>query len=296
MMRTFSPAARDFAAAARTAAVAGLALLAGCAPALPFGGAGPQVAAETTPHWSYSGSNGPEHWSELEPDFDLCHTGKQQSPIDITRSKLLKADWLLPLQVKLNPTKANIVNNGHTIQVNYDPGSLLDFEKTTYQLRQFHFHSPSEHKVSGVGAEMEMHLVFSDTQKHLAVIGVLIDQGAENPLFAKFWHALPDKEGAVTREITLNASDGLPVDRDYFTYDGSLTTPPCTEGVTWIVLKQHATASADQIARFRALFSEPTARPLQAINDRLVKDEAQNSGTPGSTPGASGEGAASAAH
>jgi carbonic anhydrase len=260
-------------AAARVGALVVLAAISGCAPSLPFAGAKVEEGPHT-PHWSYAGSEGPEHWGELAPDFDLCSTGKQQSPIDVPRSKLLPADWLLPLQVSFKASKVQMVNNGHTIQVNYEAGSSLNFEKTTYQLKQFHFHSPSEHKVNGVGADMETHLVFSDSLKHLAVIGIMMNAGQENPFFAKFWHALPDKEGAVNREITVNVGDLLPADRDYYTYDGSLTTPPCSEGVTWILLKTRVDASADQINRFRAIFGGgTTARPVQPINDRLVKDE-----------------------
>jgi carbonic anhydrase len=278
MVKMFGLLRRVLSLAAVTAATATISC------ALPFVGAH-ESEAPHTPHWSYSGDAGPAHWAELSPDFDLCATGKQQSPIDVPRSRLLKADWLLPLQVKFQPSKVQMVNNGHTIQINYERGSSLNFEKTTYELKQFHFHSPSEHMINGVGADMETHLVFSDTQKHLAVIGIMMNAGAENPFFAKFWHALPDKEGAVNREITVNVGDLVPADRDYYSYDGSLTTPPCSEGVTWILLKAKVSASTDQINRFRTIFNGgATARPIQPIGDRLVKDEENTAGLPGSTP------------
>ncbi len=273
-------------AAARVGALFLLAGVCGCAPSLPFVGARGAGQAQSGPHWSYSGSEGPEHWGELAADFNACANGREQSPIDVPRAKLLKADWLTPLQVKLNPSKVQLVNNGHTIQINYEYGSTLVFDKTTYELRQILLHSPAEHRVNGVGAEMETQLVFSDSLKHQAIVSVMMNAGAENPFFAKFWHALPEKEGAVNREITANVADMLPVDRDYYTYDGSLTAPPCSEGVTWILLKTRVDASADQINRFRAIFGGgSTARPVQPINDRLVKDEDKTAGLPGSTPG-----------
>jgi carbonic anhydrase len=267
---------------AQFAALAALATVVACAPGMPFGGAKAPEAEPAGPQWTYDGASGPSHWAELQSDFALCSNGKEQSPIDIVRPKLLAADWLLPLQIKFNPSKVQMVNDGRTVQVNYERGSTLFFDKTTYGLRRFNFHSPSEHKINGVGADMEMDLVLADAANHPAMMAVLINTGAENPFFAKFWHALPEKQGQVNREITVNVADALPSNRDYYNYDGSLTAPPCTEGVSWVVLKQRIEASADQINRYRALFAGPTARPVQSLNDRLIKDESEPVGLPGS--------------
>lgn len=244
-----------------------LAALTGC---LPWAQATPE--ASHAAHWAYTGSDGPSHWGELSPDYNLCNTGKDQSPVDLQPVRLMKADWLLPLQVSLKPTKLAIVNNGHTIQVNYDKGSKFSFDRTEYELKQFHFHAPSEHTFDGVAADMETHLVFSTPGKRLAVIGILMVVGAENPFFAKFWDSLPAKENeAITRELDLNVGDLLPTNRDYFHYDGSLTTPPCSEGVKWIVLRQSVTISASQVNRFKAIFPV-TSRPTQPLGERIVKE------------------------
>ena len=225
-------------------------------------------------HWGYEGDTGPAHWAELDRTFAPCAAGNAQSPVDIVPAKLLKADWLTELQLTLRPTKLHAVNNGHTIQVDCDRGSSLTFEKVTYQLAQFHFHTPSEHLINGRGAAMELHAVFQDAAKHLAVIGALLQEqadDAENPFLAKFWHAIPEKAGSVERELTVNLADGLPAEPGYWAYDGSLTTPPCSERVQWIVMKRPMPVSRAQLAKFRAIFSH-NARPVQPLKDRLIKD------------------------
>src|SRR5262249_15347317 len=146
------------------------------------------------------------------------------------------------------------VNNGHTIQLNYDPGSWFIFDQTPYLLAQFHFHTPSEHLINGKAADMELHAVFQDDKGHLAVIGTLLQEGPENPLLAKFWHTIPEKEGKVDRELEINVAESLAPDAGYWAYDGSLTTPPCSERVQWVLLKQPMTVSRDQISKFRAIF------------------------------------------
>ncbi len=225
-------------------------------------------------HWGYDAEAGPEHWAELDHTFAACAAGNTQSPVDIVPAKLLKADWLTELQVTLRPTKVHAVNNGHTVQVNYDRGSLLTFEKVTYALAQFHFHTPSEHLVNGRGAAMELHAVFQDAAKNLAVVGVLLQErpdDAENPLLAKFWHAIPEKEGNAERELMVNVADSLPPEPGYWAYDGSLTTPPCSERVQWIVMRRPMPVSRAQLAKFRAIFPR-NARPVQPLKDRLIKE------------------------
>lgn len=242
--------------------------LSGC---LPWASGAPAADAHALPHWTYEGVDGPDHWGELHHDFLLCGKGYQQTPIDIAPRKVMKADWLLPLQLKFAPTKLDMVNNGHTIQVNYDRGSTFVFEKTTYELKQFHFHAPSEHKIAGEAAAMELHLVWSTPSGRLAVIGILLKEGTENPFLAKFWPVMPEKPGNVKRELDLNVQDALPADRGYYNYDGSLTTPPCAEGVTWIVMKQPAQVSQAQVSRFVGITGH-NARPIQPINERIIKE------------------------
>ena len=255
-------------------------------------GEAPHEAAHA-PHWAYTGAEGPTHWAELGPDYAMCSTGTEQSPIDLQPSgiKFMKADWLVPLAVKFGPSKLHVVNNGHTIQLNYDRGTTFSFEKRSYRLLQFHFHAPSEHTLNGQAAAMEMHMVFgtNKTPPDLAVIGFWLVEGAENPFFAKFWHVLPEKSGEkAEKEIDLNVGDAVPANRQYWHYDGSLTTPPCGQGVKWFVLKGTSTVSRTQLDKFNGLFAGgPTNRPTMPLYDRIVKDAA------GTTPGVA---VAAAAH
>jgi carbonic anhydrase len=227
-------------------------------------------------HWEYEGALGPTHWGEIDPHATVCATGAEQSPVDITPAKLMQLDWLTPIMLKYRPSKASIVNNGHTAQVNYEQGSRMTFLNQEYELVQFHVHTPSEHLINGKPADMELHLVHAtpDSLKRLAVLGILITEGAENPFFSKFWQQIPAKEGPpVKTDITINALDVVPRNTSYYFYDGSLTTPPCSEGVRWVLLKQAITASRDQIAKIKTLFG-PNARPVQPLKDRFVKEEA----------------------
>lgn len=232
-------------------------------------------------HWAYEGALGPTHWGEEDPAAASCQLGDEQSPIDIHPSRLLQLDWLTPIQLKYKPDKdVELVNNGHTFQVNYDQGSRMTFLGKEYELVQFHWHTPSEHTVNGQPAAMEVHLVHAtpDSFKRLAVLGILITEGAENPTMAKVWGQIPEmpKEDepvkVVKSKIELNAADLIPRNTLYYNYDGSLTTPPCTQGVQWILLKDSITASRAQIEKFRGMFKE-NARPVQPIKDRFIREE-----------------------
>ncbi len=167
------------------------------------------------------------------------------------------------------------INNGHTIQQNVKAGSFLRIPDrgTSYELKQFHFHSPSEHKVNGHSYAMEMHFVHADEKGALTVIGVLIAKGEEHPVLKKLWSFMPENTGETSvKPIGIEDTNLLPPTRDYFTYGGSLTTPPCTEGVKWIVLKTPIEASAGQIAIFKERVGAVTNRPVQAHNARLILD------------------------
>jgi len=239
-----------------------------------------QAAPAGPPHpheWAYEGALGPTHWGEDDPAEATCQIGDEQSPIDIHPSRLMQVDWLTPITLKYKPDKdVELVNNGHTFQVNYDQGSRMTFLGKEYELVQFHWHTPSEHTVNGQPAAMELHLVHAtpDSFKRLAVLGILIAEGAENPTMAKFWSQIPEKAGPpVKTKIEVSATDLIPKNTRYYNYDGSLTTPPCSQGVQWILLKDPITASPAQIEKFRGLFHE-NARPVQPIKDRFIREEA----------------------
>lgn len=219
------------------------------------------------PHWGYSGHTGPAHWGELSPDFILAKTGKQQSPIDIRNAQSARGI----LQIDYNPTTLEIVNNGHAIQLNYKKGSFLKMDGATYELKQFHIHSPSEHTVNGEYFDMEIHLVHISDAGKIAVAGVLFKQGKKNVFLEKFWKMLPETPGEriLDKTLNLNAADVLPANKTYYAYDGSLTTPPCSEGVKWYVLSEPAEISAEQLAEFQKLY-KGNFRPVQPLNGRII--------------------------
>jgi carbonic anhydrase len=220
------------------------------------------------PHWKYDGEHGPDHWSELDATFAACD-GKEQSPIDIAAGKKEGHHKALALEYKRAVDNA-ILNNGHTIQVNYQNGSVLTFDGKQYQLAQFHLHAPSEHRIHGAAAAAELHLVHKSSEGDIVVVGVLLREGAGNRLLKQFWSELPESEGEHPLAHPLRVADALPKDHHYYTYAGSLTTPPCTEGVRWIVMKKPMTISKKQLARFSGLLGE-NARPPQPINERVVE-------------------------
>ena len=221
-------------------------------------------------HWGYEGEGGPEHWADLDADYAAC-TGVEQSPIDITNAA---SEDLMDIVFNYSETAVNILNNGHTIQVNYDEGSSIEIDGKTYDLKQFHFHTPSEHALDGELAAGEMHLVHQSEDGSYAVVGVMIMDGAENPAFINVWDNFPDHvtEAEMVDGVTVNASDLLPETRTYFNYSGSFTTPPCTEGVNWLVLTTPIEMSADQIAAFSSIVGDNN-RPTQPLGERtLVED------------------------
>jgi len=218
--------------------------------------------------WDYGASRGPGHWGELKPEFALCKTGHHQSPIDIRNPQ--KSD-LPPLQFDYHPTPLDIIDNGHTIMINYAPGSFLSVGGKRYELKQFHFHRPSEEKIDGKGFAMTVHLVHADPQGKLAVVAVLLQQGEDNPLVHKLWTELPSEKDKAEHldSIRIDVDGLLPGDRGYYTFDGSLTTPPCTEDVNWFVLKHPVTVTAAEIEKFSKLYRDD-ARPTQPLYDRVV--------------------------
>ncbi|QLG87542.1 carbonic anhydrase family protein [Chitinibacter bivalviorum] len=230
-----------------------------------------EAAAHDPSHWSYEGSTGPNNWGNMKPEFATCKSGTQQSPINITETYSQSLDRL---QFSYQPSKLNIQNNGHTIQLNYDSGSFLTIGSDKYQLLQFHFHTPSEEAIGGKRYPMVAHLVHKNEAGQLAVVALLINQGKEdNPLFNQFWQKLPTehKETRIFDDIQYNVANLLPGNQSYWTFMGSLTTPPCSEGVRWFVLKQPLQISAKQISRFKREFAM-NARPLQSVFERAILD------------------------
>ena len=228
-------------------------------------------AAGAAPHWSYEGHGGPTHWASLEPEFASCKIGHAQSPIDI-RTSAVKGEALPAIEFAYKPGTAKIVNNGHTIQIVPAPGDAISVGGHRYELQQFHFHKPSEEAIDGKRRDMVVHLVHKDDAGKLAVVAVLLKAGETNPVIAALWNNLPaHKEGEVElKGVQIDPADLLPKDRGYYTFDGSLTTPPCSEGVSWYVLKNPSQVSSGEIARFAKAYPM-NARPLQPLNGRVVR-------------------------
>ena len=242
-----------------------------CAIALPLTGlivhvSAPTIASEEAPAWSYGGASNPTQWGD---SYELCEVGRDQSPIDIDATD---ANVVSPTDITFDysPTPLAVKNNGHTIQVDYAPGSSITIGDQTYSLLQFHFHTPSEHTIEGEAAAMEVHFVHANEDEELAVVGVMMTVGEADPAIASIWENIPAEEGVNTAEgDMINAADLLPSDTTYFNYAGSLTTPPCSEEVKWHVLSEPITVSAEQVDAFASLY-QVNARPVQDVNGRQV--------------------------
>jgi len=225
-------------------------------------------APNAAAHWSYEGNDGPAAWASMKPEFAKCASGTRQSPIDIRDG--IRVD-LEPVQFDYRPTPFRVVDNGHTVQVNVGPGNWIEVTGRRYELVQFHFHRPSEERINGRQFDMVAHLVHKDLDGRLAVVAVLLDRGSAHAVVQSVWNNLPlEKREEVPARGTLNLADLLPAERAYFTYMGSLTTPPCSEGVLWMVMKQPVPISAEQIDVFARLYPM-NARPLQQASGRLIK-------------------------
>jgi carbonic anhydrase len=217
-------------------------------------------------HWGYEGEAGPSHWGD-EDASKVCSIGSQQSPIDIEAA--VKSQ-LPPLKIGWANNAISIINNGHTIQLNFSEGSTMAFGETRYRLLQVHFHRPSEHLIGGKNFPMEAHFVHRAESGALAVIGVLLTTGAANPSFSKIVATMPEHEGpAVTADPAIDPNTLLPAHRGYYRYSGSLTTPPCSEIVEWLVLTDPIEVAEADVAAFAKLYPM-NARPAQKDNRRYV--------------------------
>jgi carbonic anhydrase len=225
-------------------------------------------AAAQAPHWSYSGVVGPQAWGGLQPSFSACASGQRQSPIDIRDGFAVDLE---PPVFEYRPSGFRVIDNGHTVQVNVDPGNTLLIRGRRYELQQFHFHRPSEERIEGRAFDMSAHLVHRDAEGHLAVVAVLLDRGSAQPLVQTVWNHLPlEKHEEFPARVPLDLTQLLPEDRRYYTYMGSLTTPPCSEGVLWVVMRQPVAISPEQIAIFSRLYPM-NARPVQSAAGRVIK-------------------------
>ncbi len=222
----------------------------------------------STTHWGYEGHAGPAHWGSLSEDYAACSTGTQQSPVDITSS--VKAD-LPPLKFNYSPISLIIENNGHTIKMSADKAGSLTIGEQVYHLLQFHTHSPSEGAVNGKRADMIVHLVHKSDQGELAVVAVFLEKGdTANSLIETLWKVMPKTQGKPQQhDIQIDINQLLPAEKHYYSLTGSLTTPPCSEGVKWVILKQPVSISAGQLTQYQTVYSH-NARPLQPLNDRQV--------------------------
>ena len=219
-------------------------------------------------HWGYSGAEGPEHWGKLDPGFTACSEGKNQSPINLTG--FIESD-LKPIDIHYDAGGKEIINNGHSVQVNYTAGSKISVDGHEFELKQFHFHAPSENHINGKSYPMEAHLVHADEAGNLAVIAVMFTQGEANNVIANAWSHMPGYAGGRgSFSASVSAEGILPSNRDYYRFNGSLTTPPCSEGVWWLVMKEPVTASKDQIEKFAQVMQHPNNRPIQPANARPV--------------------------
>ncbi|MGT2907750.1 carbonic anhydrase [Streptococcus dentiloxodontae] len=221
--------------------------------------------------WGYTGSTGPEHWAELSEDYELSRDGKEQSPINITNAE----DVDLPeLDLNSKPSEASVENNGHTIEVSFKKSNnTLTIGDAVYKLEQFHFHAPSENEIDGKTYPLEGHFVYKTDDGKITVISVLYQYGEENQELKQVWDNMPksvDKEKELPDTVSVDKL--YPENKDYYNFEGSLTTPPCTEGVNWIVFKNQETISKEQVEKFSKTLGFDNNRPIQDTNGREIKE------------------------
>ena len=225
------------------------------------------IAEPGAVHWSYEGDDGPEHWGDLSPEFVQCKVGLNQSPINIVSA--VDAD-LPSLKIDYRTHTVELINNGHTAQANVAPGNFLRVGGESFQLIQFHLHTPSEHRIDGVSFPMETHYVHANEQGELAVVGVLHSEGPSSPDLVDFQSHIPE---ALNQPVAFKAAlSDVPVtrlDTAYYRYNGSLTTPPCSEGVRWFVLKEPMPIAPEQQKEYQSLIGDD-ARGPQPVNARVV--------------------------
>jgi len=227
-----------------------------------------ETKTATNKRWSYEGKEGPEFWGKLNPEYATCDLGRNQSPINI--DKTVQA-ILKPLKTFQRFPAYDMVNNGYTIQVNFKPGNMVVLDSVLYHMRQVHFHAPSENTIHGKSYPLEAHFVHEDATGNLAVLAVMFEEGKTNEALTRLWQQMSG-EINIARPLKgrILASELTPKNSGYYRFSGSLTTPPCSEGVSWVVMKMPMTASKEQIEAFKNVMHHDNNRPLQALNGRMV--------------------------
>lgn len=228
------------------------------------------VLANST-HWGYEGNGAPEHWGDLDEAFKTCQSGTSQSPVNID-TQSVHDEQLAALDVQYADGPSTLLNNGHTLQAeisSYTTDSI-HLINDVYTLKQFHFHAPSENTIDGKQYAMEMHLVHEDRTGKIAVVAVLFDIGEPNDALENLWQSIPADGDNMPLFSPININELLPEDKNYWHYSGSLTTPPCSESVSWFVMKSPLTLSQEQLSRFRAAIQYNNNRPVQPLNGREV--------------------------
>ncbi len=216
-------------------------------------------------HWAYEGKEGPSHWGDFS---ETCSAGMNQSPIDI--SNAVEGN-LPPLAFNYENSSFALINNGHTVQANVFGHNTFKDLNSEFDLLQFHFHAPSENTINGQSFPLEVHFVHVDKDNNLAVIGMLFKEGHSNEVLDKIWAAMPTaKDSKVVIDTMFTPLDLVPDNKSYYRFNGSLTTPPCSEGVRWFVVKEPIEASAKQIKQFKDVFGFDTNRPIQPLNARVI--------------------------
>lgn len=223
-------------------------------------------------HWGYTGDVAPSHWSELNEKFNMCSEGKQQSPIDIVATKDIE---LAPLDLNYTTGSKTVIDNGHTVQVNIEAGSTFTIGKDVYELKQFHFHTPSENNINTKSFPLEAHFVHATKEGGLAVVAVMFEEGKENAVLKKIWSKFPKLETGTESKCGLTSDEVkalMPEKKDYYSFMGSLTTPPCSEQVKWHVYKTPLTISKEQIKQFFDIYGHANNRPIQDTNKRDIQE------------------------
>jgi carbonic anhydrase len=227
-----------------------------------------KTASSHQTKWTYTGKRGPKYWAKLNSEFAMCEIGLNQSPIDI-RTTIHAA--LKPIRTIHKFPAKDIVNNGHTIQVDYQEGNIIVLDKTLFKLKQVHFHAPSENTINGKSFPLEAHFVHVDNNGNLAVIAVMFKEGEANPTLGQLLEQASTKiDQLIKIKGRYTPNTLMPTKQQYYRFSGSLTTPPCSEGVRWVVMKTPMTASREQIERFEGMIHHHNNRPLQALNGRVV--------------------------
>jgi len=218
-------------------------------------------------HWSYEGEGAPENWAKIDTKFFMCKEGRNQSPINL--SGFTEAE-LPPIDFNYHLVSTEILDNGHTEQINVKNGSSITIDGITFDLKQFHFHTPSENNINGESFPLEAHFVHASKDGTLAVVAVMFNEGEANAALTELWAQMPEKAGEHHAIDAKHLDALLPKDRDYYRFNGSLTTPPCTEGVRWLVMKNAVTLSKAQIKKFAKIMHLHNNRPIQNTYARII--------------------------